>query len=359
MAFRRHDLRCAPGVDNLADFEHWTETPLSTRPHQAVALRRRWLRHPLVAGADPVELARRGLRPGARLRAAPGPRARRRHRYRRHRRDQHPRECPEADRAASASMAISAWSAWSACSRTSIPARSISRGRSARRAFRSRWAASTCPAAWPCSTARPSISSLRATWASPCLPAKPKAGSTPLLRDAAAGQLKPLYNYHERPAGHRRHADPLPAAASSSSAPPAPSTSFDAGRGCPFQCSFCTIINVQGRKSRFRTPDDIEQIVRENWAQGITRFFITDDNFARNKEWEAIFDRLSKLREVDKIPLGLMIQVDTMCHKIPTNSSRRRSGPASRACSSGWRTSTPTIWPRPRKSRTRSPNTAR
>jgi Fe-S oxidoreductase len=28
-------------------------------------------------------------------------------------------------------------------------------------------------------------------------------------------------------------------------------TSFDAGRGCPFQCSFCTIINVQGRKSRF------------------------------------------------------------------------------------------------------------
>ena len=31
------------------------------------------------------------------------------------------------------------------------------------------------------------------------------------------------------------------------------STSFDAGRGCPYQCSFCTIINVQGRKSRFRT----------------------------------------------------------------------------------------------------------
>ena len=31
-------------------------------------------------------------------------------------------------------------------------------------------------------------------------------------------------------------------------------SSFDAGRGCPFQCSFCTIINVQGRKSRYRTP---------------------------------------------------------------------------------------------------------
>ncbi|HKF96397.1 MAG TPA: radical SAM protein, partial [Gammaproteobacteria bacterium] len=51
--------------------------------------------------------------------------------------------------------------------------------------------------------------------------------------------------------------------------------------------------------------------------QKITRFFITDDNFARNREWEAIFDRLAKLREEDKIPLGLMIQVDTMCHAIP------------------------------------------
>ena len=59
-----------------------------------------------------------------------------------------------------------------------------------------------------------------------------------------------------------------------------------------------------------------EDRARELGAR-ICRFFITDDNFARNREWEAIFDRLAKLREVDKIPLGLMIQVDTMCHKIP------------------------------------------
>ncbi len=60
-------------------------------------------------------------------------------------------------------------------------------------------------------------------------------------------------------------------------------TSFDAGRGCPFQCSFCTIINVQGRKSRYRTPDDVEEIVRANAKQGVTKFFVTDDNFARNR----------------------------------------------------------------------------
>ena len=75
---------------------------------------------------------------------------------------------------------------------------------------------------------------------------------------------------------------------------------------------------MQGRKSRFRTPDDVERLVRLNWAKGIHKFFITDDNFARNKEWESIFDRLIALRENDRIPLGLMIQVDTLCHKIPS-----------------------------------------
>jgi radical SAM superfamily enzyme YgiQ (UPF0313 family) len=104
-------------------------------------------------------------------------------------------------------------------------------------------------------------------------------------------------------------------------------SSFDSGRGCPFQCSFCTIINVQGRKSRSRTPDDVEKVVRENWQEGISRFFLTDDNFARNWEWEPILDRLIKLREVDGIPLGLMIQVDTLCHKIPNFMEKcRRAG---------------------------------
>ena len=94
-------------------------------------------------------------------------------------------------------------------------------------------------------------------------------------------------------------------------------SSFDAGRGCPFQCSFCTIINVQGRKSRYRTPDDVEAIVRANAAQGVTRFFVTDDNFARNRNWEPILDRLIELREREKFKIRLILQVDTLCHRIP------------------------------------------
>ena len=136
-----------------------------------------------------------------------------------------------------------------------------------------------------------------------------------VLQDAAEGRLAPVYNYLNDLPGMEGATPPfLPKANVRRTL--GMSSSFDAGRGCPYQCSFCTIINVQGRKSRFRSPDDVEALVRTNWAQGISRFFITDDNFGRNKQWEAIFDRLIALRE-EGIPLGLMIQVDTLCHRIP------------------------------------------
>jgi hypothetical protein len=136
-----------------------------------------------------------------------------------------------------------------------------------------------------------------------------------LLRDAAACTLAPVYNFmKDLPAIDGTPVPFLPKRYVKRTL--GLSTSFDAGRGCPYQCSFCTIINVQGRKSRYRSADDVERLVRMNWTQGICKFFITDDNFARNKEWESIFDRLIALRQ-EGIPLGLMIQVDTLCHKIP------------------------------------------
>jgi hypothetical protein len=135
-----------------------------------------------------------------------------------------------------------------------------------------------------------------------------------VVRDAYAGQLKPLYNFmNDLPSLEGEPAVILPrehVRRTSGSL-----SSIDLGRGCPYQCSFCTIINVQGRKSRFRSADDLERIVRENYAQGIGRFFITDDNFARNKHWEELLDRLIMMRG-EGMNIGFTIQVDTLCHKI-------------------------------------------
>lgn len=137
-----------------------------------------------------------------------------------------------------------------------------------------------------------------------------------VLRDAYAGELKPLYNFMNDLPGLDGAPTPLlPAARIERTG--GRLTSFDAGRGCPFQCSFCTIINVQGRKSRYRTPEDVEAIIRSNLKQGVDHFFITDDNLARNKNWEPMFDRLIRMREVEGLRFNFVIQVDTLCHRIP------------------------------------------
>lgn len=137
-----------------------------------------------------------------------------------------------------------------------------------------------------------------------------------VLRDAAAGALKPLYNFMDDLPDLEGAPMPL-LAAERVQRTAAGGTSFDAGRGCPYQCSFCTIINVQGRKSRHRSATDVEHIVRANYAQGLRAFFITDDNFARNRNWEPILDRLIQLREVEKFNISFIIQVDTLCYKLP------------------------------------------
>ena len=137
-----------------------------------------------------------------------------------------------------------------------------------------------------------------------------------ILRDAHGGKLKPIYDYRDQLPNLQ--GSPIPFLGKEEVARTFGSySSFDLGRGCPFQCSFCTIINVQGRVSRFRSADDLERIVRANHAIGIDRFFLTDDNLARNRNWEACFDRLIALRQKEGLKVRLQVQVDTLCHRIP------------------------------------------
>lgn len=137
-----------------------------------------------------------------------------------------------------------------------------------------------------------------------------------VIQDADRKALAPLYNYLDALVDLADSVHPI-LHANLIKRNIGTTTSFDAGRGGPFECSFCTIINVQGRRSRRRSLDQVEKLIRVNAAQGIRSFFVTDDNFSRNKDWEPILDRLIKMREDEGIPIHLTIQVDALCHQIP------------------------------------------
>jgi radical SAM superfamily enzyme YgiQ (UPF0313 family) len=61
-------------------------------------------------------------------------------------------------------------------------------------------------------------------------------------------------------------------------------------RGCPFQCEFCDIINLYGRKPRTKTPEqmlaEFEVLYQMGWKRYI---FVVDDNFIGNKRNAKLF----------------------------------------------------------------------
>ena len=140
-----------------------------------------------------------------------------------------------------------------------------------------------------------------------------------VLRDAADGQLQSVYNFLNDLPDLDATCPSQSCQRATCSAQWATPRASDAGRGCPYQCSFCTIINVQGRKvSSSRSPDDVERAgARELGARHPQSSSLLTTILPATRDWEAIFDRLIELKEHHGIPLGLLIQVDTLCHKIP------------------------------------------
>jgi radical SAM superfamily enzyme YgiQ (UPF0313 family) len=138
-----------------------------------------------------------------------------------------------------------------------------------------------------------------------------------ILRDALHDRLKPVYDFLSEMPALSNQPVPKPLGSYLKRFVAAKFGTIDCSRGCPFNCSFCTIINVQGREMRVRSAQSLEQAIRENYRlHGTDYYFFTDDNFARNTNWREVFDMLMRLRS-EGIEIKFMMQVDTQSYKNP------------------------------------------
>jgi radical SAM superfamily enzyme YgiQ (UPF0313 family) len=126
------------------------------------------------------------------------------------------------------------------------------------------------------------------------------------LADYAAGRWRAEYRQDEKPS---MHDSPLPR--------------FDLlkidryrtitiqfARGCPFNCEFCDIIVMYGRRPRTKTVRQVMAEVAEIHRLGVRNIFVVDDNFIGNKkETKALLQALAEWQEANGYPVEFMTEV--------------------------------------------------
>ena len=257
--------------------------------------------------------------------------------------------------------AAAAWSCWSACRRNQFPRARRSRAAASRRGHPGRASAASTSAAASrcCRRCRPSCRQAMDLRHLALRRRGRRAARRAAARRRTADELQAALQLHEGPAGaggqpRRRSCPPTSSAARRARA--RASTPAAAARSCAASARSST---CRGASRARRTADDVERLVRANLAQGVHSFFITDDNFARNQNWEAIFDRLIKMREEEGLRIQHHRSRSTRRATRSAASSRRRGAPASNRVFIGLENINPESLKARAKARTTSPSTAR
>jgi len=81
-------------------------------------------------------------------------------------------------------------------------------------------------------------------------------------------------------------------------------------RGCPFNCEFCDIIVMYGRRPRTKSVTQVLSEVEAIHALGVSDIFVVDDNFIGNKkEAKLLLAALAAWQEARGYPIEFMTEV--------------------------------------------------
>ncbi len=85
--------------------------------------------------------------------------------------------------------------------------------------------------------------------------------------------------------------------------------SIATSRGCPFNCSFCSVIQLFGRKHRTNSVDRVMEEIRQNGLQGHHIFFCDDNFTADRKRTKELCERI--LAEGLKLEWSAQVRVES------------------------------------------------
>ena len=134
---------------------------------------------------------------------------------------------------------------------------------------------------------------------------------TAILKDALKGELQPVYGEG------RRWQQTLEAPVLQ---PPSrrylrryfvPMLGIYPARGCPFTCSFCSVIKIAGRAIRSQDLETTMASLRAAKAGGVKAIMFTSDNFNKYPDASALLEAMI----AEKIRLPFFVQCDTQIAK--------------------------------------------
>ena len=128
-----------------------------------------------------------------------------------------------------------------------------------------------------------------------------------ILRDAASGELQPLYGAEQRWATELDPAVLVPPPPSELKHYLSKMMGVYPVRGCPFTCNFCSVIKIAGRSLRSQPIETTMATLHRAKAAGIKTIIFTSDNFNKYPEAPALLRAMAD----DKLELQFFCQCDS------------------------------------------------
>lgn len=128
-----------------------------------------------------------------------------------------------------------------------------------------------------------------------------------ILRDAADGELQPVYGRERRWQQELEAPVIVPPGRRDLSRYVIPMLGLYPARGCPFLCNFCSVIKIAGRKIRSQSIATTLASLRAAKAAGVRTIMFTSDNFNKYPEAEALLAAMID----ERLGLDFFVQCDT------------------------------------------------